>query len=190
MKSFIASMKSNILVIFSLLFLLAIGGLCVGSFFHTFSGGVSYDQQDWGNFGSYLSGTVGVLAACLAVIWLMISVHLQKIELSSLKAQLEESEKEQQKQTHISALTAMLNSSAQALALYQSDLIALNDGDAHLDPMDNRTGVHSKIDLHSRMHKELDKINFYKTKMEAYLLEKYPEPEVPSFEPEDDDLPF
>ncbi len=184
MKSIFAFLKSNILIIFSLLFLIVVGGLCVGSFFHTFSGGVSNDQQDWGNFGSYLSGTIGVLAACLAVIWLMISVHLQKIELSNLKAQLEESEKEQKKQTHISALSAMLNSSTQALAQYQSNLIALNNGEAHLHPMDDRIGIHLRMD------KEWQKMNFYQTQMEAYLLEKYPEEESTSVALGDDGSPF
>lgn len=140
-----------------------------GVYFITFNGNASTEHSDWGDFGSYVSGTIGVLAACLAVIWLMISVHLQKIELRELKAQLAESESEQKKQTHIGALSAVLNSSVQALAQYQNNLIALNNGEEHLHPMDDR------ISIHLRMDEEFAKMTFYQKQMEKYLQDKYPE---------------
>lgn len=64
----------------------------------------------------------------------------------------------------------MLNSSAQTLSQYQSNLIALNNGDAHIHPMDNRIGIHSKLDILSRMDKELHKLISIKSKWNPIFL--------------------
>ncbi|RAU19477.1 hypothetical protein DN062_04290 [Nitrincola tibetensis] len=161
--------KNNIAIIVSLAVLLLAVIFFTGVYFITFSGGASTKHSDWDDFGSYVSGTIGVLAACLAVVWLMISVHLQKIELRELKAQLAESENEQKKQTHIGALSAVLNSSVQTLAQYQNILIALNSGEAHLHPMEDGTSIHMRVD------DEFAKMTFYQKQMERYLQDKYPE---------------
>ncbi|MFZ3409019.1 hypothetical protein [Vibrio chagasii] len=150
-----------------------LAGLSISSlvlFFSKFNGGLSGNQQDWGAFGSYLSGTVGVVAACLAVIWLMISVHLQKQELKHLKDELASSAEEQKKQTYISALSALISSSRQAISEYQSDLIALNDGDEHLHPMADKQHLLMSIDS------EWAKITFYQKQIEQYLKEQYVKP--------------
>ncbi|WP_318481254.1 hypothetical protein [Photobacterium leiognathi] len=157
----------NLALIISGLILIGLTLSSLVLFFSKFNGGLSGNQQDWGAFGSYLSGTVGVVAACLAVIWLMISVHLQKKELNHLKNELASSAEEQKKQTYISALSALISSSRQAIAEHQNDLIALNDGDEHLHPFFDKTHLLMSID------NEWARINFYQKQIEQYLKEQY-----------------
>lgn len=161
----------NLALIISGLILLGLTLSSLVLFFSKFNGGLSGNQQDWGAFGSYLSGTVGVVAACLAVIWLMISVHLQKQELKHLKNELASSAEEQKKQTYISALSALISSSRQAIAEHQNDLIALNDGDEHLHPFADKAHLLMSIDS------EWAKITFYQKQIEQYLKEQYVKPE-------------
>ena len=92
--------KKNFAITSSFIVLIGAVITFLAMFFSNFNGEVSNSQQDWGAFGSYISGTVGVLAACLAVVWLMISVHLQKVELQHLKSELASSADEQ-KNKHI-----------------------------------------------------------------------------------------
>lgn len=136
-------------------------------YFYNFRGSFSKDPHSWGAFGSYLNGTIGTLAAITAVIWLIISVNLQKKELEHVKAQLEKSAEEQIKQTTISAISAILNSSLQLINNYQNDLVALNNGEKHLHPFADAQHLHNKIDMEWR------KMIFYQAKIESYLNDKY-----------------
>ncbi|EIZ1345070.1 hypothetical protein MOU86_004587 [Vibrio parahaemolyticus] len=179
------ALKEYYFIVFSFLVLIGVSGVSISLFFTKFSGELSGQQEDWGAFGSYLSGTVGVLAACLAVIWLMKSVHLQKIELAHLKNELANSAEEQRKQTHISALSALISSSRQAVSEYQQDLIALNTGDKHTHPL------LSDIDMKMAMDDEQRKIFFYQKQLESYLKEQYVDPYKEKQDlAQDNDIPF
>lgn len=158
------------MIIFSISILVGATFLAFGLFFYEFNGKLSNNHQDWGAFGSYLSGTLGVLAACLAVIWLMMSVHLQKVELQQLKDELTSSAAEQKKQTYISALSALISSSRQAVSEYQNDIIALKDGYSHILPLA------SDVDIRMALDEESRKIFFYQKQLECYLEEKYIDP--------------
>ncbi|ALO34507.1 hypothetical protein CMT41_07095 [Colwellia sp. MT41] len=162
--------KKNFAITSSFIILIGAVITFLGMFFSNFNGEVSNSQQDWGAFGSYISGTIGVLAACLAVVWLMISVHLQKVELQHLKSELASSADEQKKQTYISALTALISSSRQAITEYQNDLMALNNGSKHLHPMVDKVGIFMSID------EELMKLKFYQEQIAIYLKEQYVDP--------------
>ncbi|MDC5805215.1 hypothetical protein OPW36_18455 [Vibrio europaeus] len=159
--------RENRSIFVSVFLLVFVGIVSFGSFFFKFNGGLSSDQQDWGAFGSFLSGTLGVLIAFLAVAWLIKSVQIQKKELSHLKNELKATGMEQQKQTEISALSALISSSESAISVYESKLVAMNNGDKHLHPMEDN------ILLHNLIHEEERKINFYKNKLESFLSEVY-----------------
>lgn len=161
------SMKKYFFIAVSCLVLLGVTVTTLVLFFNTFSGPISKNYQDWAALGSYLSGTVGVVAAGLAVVWLMKSVQLQKIELAHLKGELEKSSIEQKNQTYISALSALISSSRQAISEYQQDLIALNAGDKHFHPM------LSDVDLRMAMDSEQMKVVFYEKELAKYLKDQY-----------------
>ena len=136
-------------------------------FFYKFNGPLSDRHEVWAAFGSYISGTIGVPVAFMAVIWLIISVSLQKTELERLKKELSASAAEQRKQTKISALAALISSSRQSIASHQNDLIALNSGGKHLHPMLDDRSIHDMID------REWEKLAFYQSEIESYLDCKY-----------------
>ena len=145
-------------------------------FLYQFNGGFSENQQDWGAFGSYMSGTIGVFAACLAVYWLIRSVSLQQIELQHLKAELKSSSNEQIKQTHISALTALLTSNQQAIANDRTLLNSINNG-SEGESFKKEYGA-TVLMLHSqsiegRINYISDEIEFYEKQLEGYLPEIY-----------------
>ena len=167
MKEFV---NKYLFITVSILILALTATISIGLFFMTFSGKLSTEHQDWGALGSYLSGTVGVVAASLAVVWLIKSVHLQKNELAHLKQELKGSSDEQKKQTFISALSALISSSRQAITEYQQDLIALNAGDKHFHPM------LTDVDLRMAMDNEQRKVVFYETQLELYLKDQYVDP--------------
>jgi len=148
-----------------------------GVFFYQFDGQFSRNQQDWGAFGSYISGTIGVLAACLAVIWLIRSVSIQQKELIYLKDELKNSFNEQKKQTHINALTAILNSKQQVIANDRSLLSELkNDYESGL--IDNSDKGKTALIFHTcmieyRINKTVREISFYEGQIDTYLSCKY-----------------
>jgi hypothetical protein len=151
-------------VSFAAILLLSAG--CIGIFFVHFDGQLSVNQQDWGAFGSYVSGTVGVFAACLAVIWLILSVSIQQKELKYLKGELENSFLEQKKQTEISALTAILTSKQQAKVNDQSLLQRIK-----AKTNGKRLLVDSAIIEH-RITQTDSEIAFYEGEIEKYLPDK------------------
>jgi len=159
--------KENGLVIGSISIFLVVSTFSFGSFFYKFNAGLSSEQQDWGAFGSFLSGTLGVLIALLAVIWLIKSVQMQKKELVHLKSELKATSNEQKKQTQISALSALISSSESAINVLESKLVATNSGDKHLHPMEDIMFIHDLINEEER------KISFYKVRLESYLPEIY-----------------
>jgi hypothetical protein len=170
------SPKRNFVTYFSFLILPSITAVTVGLFIFKFDGGLSNEQQDWGAFGSYISGTVGVLAACLAVIWLIRSVSIQQTELEHLKKELKSSSDEQKKQTHTSALTALLTSNQQAVANDRTLLYSINNGSEGVDLIKN----HGKFILDykttlikARISFTLEKIEFYEKQLENYLTTTY-----------------
>lgn len=162
-----APSTKNVAAIISLAVLIIATVIMLLLFFYKFNGPLSEKYEAWSAFGSYISGTVGVLAAFTAVIWLIISVHLQKTELEHLKNELSASADEQRKQTNISALAALINSSRQSIAGHQNDLIALNSGEKHLHPMLDDQSIHNMID------REWKKLSFYQSEIESYLDHKY-----------------
>lgn len=175
-----SKLTKNHAALLSLLILLITTIISLTLFFKVFNGPLSVNHEIWGAFGSFISGTIGVIAACTAVIWLIISVHLQKTELEQLKNELVSSANEQKKQTNISALSALINSSRLSIASYQNDLIALNSGEKHLHPMDDEQSIHQRID------EEWRRLSFYQSAIESYLEQKY----VKKTEPIDDSPPF
>ena len=187
MKEFI---EKYLFISLSFLLLALTTVVSIGLFFITFSGELSTNHQDWGALGSYLSGTVGVVAASLAVIWLIKSVHLQKVELAHLKKELKDSSNEQKKQTYINALSALISSSRQAITEYQKDLIAPNAGDKHFHPM------LTDVDLRMAMDKEQSKVLFYERQLEFYLKDQYVDPYKNNYThantsfSEENDIPF
>ena len=108
-----------------------------------------------------MSGTVGITIAFLAVIWLIYSVTIQRIELSRLKTQLEESGMEQRKQTEISALTALINSYGTAASVSQQKLNACNDGINHILPNETAESIKEK------MQYELKQMQNYTNQLES-----------------------
>lgn len=155
--------------ILSIILLVGTVSASLGTFFYKFNGELSGTHSNWGDFGSFISGTIGVVAACLAVIWLIISVNLQKIELARLKTELEQSAHEQKKQTHISALTALVNSSQQAISGHHNDLVARKNG-VELEFMATEGDIRMAIDSEWR------KLMFYEAQIKIYLNEQYIDP--------------
>ena len=84
--------------------------VAIFSYVSVFNDSLSKNSNDWGAFDSYLSGTAGVVIALFAVIWLIYSVSIQKEEIEKLKIELNKSAIEQEQQTEISALTALISS--------------------------------------------------------------------------------
>jgi hypothetical protein len=175
MVSFLKEYKEAIL---SLSILIGAIAISLGTFFYKFNGELSGTYSNWGDFGSFISGTIGVIAACLAVIWLIISVNLQKVELARLKTELEQSSNEQKKQTYISALTALINSSMQAIAGHQNDLVARKNG-VELEIVLNEPGIRMA------MNAEWRKLKFYEEQIKMYLKEQYTDPYGSSQQEED-----
>jgi len=153
--------KRNWLAIASLLFLSAVLGCSLITYRSVFNSKLSTQVSDWGAFGSYMSGTVGITIAFLAVIWLIYSVTIQRIELSRLKSQLEDSGKEQRKQTEISALTALINSYGTAASVSQQKLNACNDGTNHFLPNETAESIKEK------MQNELKQMQSYTNQLES-----------------------
>lgn len=169
-------MSKSVLKWLSAFALTALSAFCLGVFLYQFNGQLSESQQDWGAFGSYMSGTIGVFAACLAVIWLIRSVSLQQIELQHLKAELKSSSNEQIKQTHISALTALLTSNQQAIASDRTLLSAMNN-DSEGDSIKKEYGATAlrfhTLNIEGRIECNSKKIDFYEKQLEGYLLQVY-----------------
>jgi len=63
-----------------------------------FSGEFSTNQSDWGDFGSYIGGTVGALFASLSFLALLYTVYLQREELTTAIKALQDGAESQQKQ--------------------------------------------------------------------------------------------
>ncbi|RBW64928.1 hypothetical protein DS893_12085 [Vibrionales bacterium C3R12] len=147
------------LKLLSVMVLLLLSIFCLGLYFNQFNGVFSEKQQDWGAFGSYVSGTIGVFSACLAVLWLIRSVTLQQVELQHLKDELKSSSTEQKNQTHIGALTALLTSNQQALA-NEKILLAKVTNENSIDPMDLESRIHTSIveDRIDVLEKEIGKL--------------------------------
>jgi uncharacterized membrane protein len=78
-------MKKRLIVIVSLAFL----GFIIPFIFYvcTFPGGISQNQENWSQFGSYLSGITGSIFSFLSFIAVVINLNLQIDEIK--KAQLE-----------------------------------------------------------------------------------------------------
>ncbi|MEM5513194.1 hypothetical protein WNY79_09875 [Pseudoalteromonas sp. AS84] len=131
-----------------------------------FNGSLSKNSNDWGSFGSYLSGTAGVVIALFAVIWLIYSVSIQKEEIEKLKIELNKSAIEQEQQTEISALTALISSYGTAAQVTQLKLNGCNDGSNHT--LKNET-----IDsIKTQLEHELAKVNEYTANLEAKLVKR------------------
>jgi hypothetical protein len=160
----------------SVIALIALSAFCLGVFLYQFNGQLSENQQDWGAFGSYMSGTIGVFAACLAVAWLIRSVSLQQVELQHLKAELKSSSNEQIKQTHISALTALLTSNQQAVANDRTLLSAMNngsEGESIKQEHGETTLMIHTLSIEGRIEYVSKEIDFYEKQLESYLPEVY-----------------
>lgn len=67
-------------------------------YFRMFSGEFSTNQSDWGDFGSYIGGTVGALFASLSFLALLYTVYLQREELTTAIKALQDGAESQQKQ--------------------------------------------------------------------------------------------
>ncbi|WP_417543784.1 putative phage abortive infection protein [Marinobacter sp.] len=68
------------------------------SYFDQFSGDFSPNSSDWGDFGSYIGGTVGALFASLSFLALLYTVFLQREELTTAIRALEDGVESQRKQ--------------------------------------------------------------------------------------------
>lgn len=180
MSKFLKAHRETVL---SIIILIVTVSVSLGSFFFKFNGELSGTHSNWGDFGSFVSGTIGTVATCLALIWLIISVNLQKIELARLKIELEQSSNEQKKQTHISALAALINSSQQAISGHQNDLIARKNG-VELEFMA------SESDIRIAMDDEWRKLYFYEGQIKVYLKEQYTDPYANNASKQEPDLPF
>lgn len=132
-------------------------------YYLSFGGELSKKSDDWGAFGSYLSGTAGVIIALFAVLWLIYSVSIQKEELAQLKNELEKSGDEQVIQTKISALTALINSYGTAASVSQQKLNACNDGTNHFLPNETPETIKAK------MQDELGNMAKYTKELEVLL---------------------
>ncbi|MEZ9667439.1 hypothetical protein AB4284_07110 [Vibrio breoganii] len=135
-------------------------------YYFSFGGELSQRSDDWGAFGSYLSGTAGVIIALFAVIWLIYSVSIQKEELAQLKNELEKSGDEQVIQTKISALTALINSYGTAASVSQQKLNACNDGTNHFLPNETPETIKTK------MQDELSNMVKYTKELEILLVKR------------------
>lgn len=169
-------MSKSLLKWLSVIALIVLSAFCLGVFLYQFNGQFSENQQDWGAFGSYMSGTIGVFAACLAVAWLIRSVSLQQVELQHLKAELKSSSNEQIKQTHISALAAILTSNQQAIANDRTLLSAMNNGSEgeSIKKEHGATALMSQtISIKGRIEYISNEIAFYEIQLESYLPEVY-----------------
>lgn len=67
-------------------------------YFDQFAGDFSSNSSDWGDFGSYIGGTVGALFASLSFLALLYTVFLQREELTTAIKALEDGAKSQRKQ--------------------------------------------------------------------------------------------
>jgi hypothetical protein len=67
-------------------------------YFDQFSGDFSPNPSDWGDFGSYIGGTVGALFASLSFLALLYTVLLQREELTTAIRALEDGAESQRKQ--------------------------------------------------------------------------------------------
>ncbi|BED88988.1 hypothetical protein PspMM1_14560 [Pseudoalteromonas sp. MM1] len=150
----------------SMLIVVGVLMLAAMMYFFSFGGELSSESGDWGAFGSYLSGTAGVVIALFAVIWLIYSVSIQKEELSQLKSELKKSGDEQVVQTRISSLTALINSYGTAASVSQQKLNACNDGDNHFLP--NETPETIK----QTMQNELSNMAKYTKELEVILQDR------------------
>ncbi len=90
--------------------------------------GLSSENSDWGNLGSFISGTLGTLAASFALFWLIFSVNIQKEEIDNLKVNLDLTLDEQKKQTELSALTSMISVCEHEITVIHQDLISRETG--------------------------------------------------------------
>ncbi|MGI2144454.1 hypothetical protein [Shewanella frigidimarina] len=169
-------MNKSVFMLVSITLLLIIIAFSLGLFFYNFNGLFSPEQQDWGAFGSYISGTIGVFSACLAVVWLIRSVNLQQVELQHLKTELKNSYEEQKKQTQINALTALLTSNQQAIANDRTLLSTIYNSPEG-DKIKSENGILAlelcSVSIKSRINGINDQICFYEKELECYLTKIY-----------------
>lgn len=140
--------------------------VAIFSYVSVFNGSLSKNSNDWGAFGSYLSGTAGVVIALFAVIWLIYSVSIQKEEIEKLKIELNKSAIEQEQQTEISALTALISSYGTSAQVTQLKLNGCNDGTNHISNNESITSIKTQLEH------ELAKVNEYTANLEAKLVQR------------------
>ena len=148
------------LLIISIVFLFAVVGIALAFYSNV---GLPMNSENWGDLGSYLSGTIGLAIAILAVIWLIQSVQLQKTELNQLKAELKATGEEQRKQTQIAALSAIISANESSMTRLENSLIALNSGDQHLMFGEDKRSIELEI------YRECKSMLFYRSQLETYL---------------------
>jgi len=147
----------------SLVVVLATLAISIFLYASVFNGALSNNSNDWGAFGSYLSGTAGVTIALFAVIWLIYSVSIQKEEIGQLKIELKKSAKEQEQQTEISALIALISSYGTSAQVTQLKLNGCNDGDNHILKGETIDSIKNELKY------ELAKVNEFTAQLEKKL---------------------
>jgi hypothetical protein len=90
-------MLKKVVLITTAIVICIVAGVCYFYFKHV-TGDLSPNPSDWGNFGSYIGGTVGALFASLSFLALLYTVLLQREELTTAIKALEDGAKSQRKQ--------------------------------------------------------------------------------------------
>ena len=81
----------NRMIITLLFFAIILSCVVIGTYIYKFAipsnFSLANDSETWSNFGGYLGGVLGPLFALLAFLGVLVTVHLQRIQVAHAKSQ-------------------------------------------------------------------------------------------------------
>lgn len=81
----------------------------LGFYVMNFSGGLSFNQEVWGQFGDFIGGTLNPVFAFCSFLALLYTIHLQRRELSESRQVLKDQEKQMSIQTFETTFVSFLS---------------------------------------------------------------------------------
>jgi hypothetical protein len=150
-----------------------------GLYFDNFPGGLSENQSDWGDFGSYIGGTVGAAFAFGSFFALLYTVVLQKQELATAINVLEDSAKSHRMQVENHKAQKFETTFYSLLELHNQAIKELNiqddDFDKYLKDLNNESTSNegSNYNLDKRQECILESVELSQYFRILYQLLKY-----------------
>lgn len=119
---------------------------------------LSLETSDWGTFGDFIGGLLNPLVAFFAFYWLTQSIKIQKEELSETKTALQETSREQKKQTKLALKSFYLQSINMELEYLNSKIDAERTYINHLLQQAQIHGVQYTIITKTGVNEKLEKV--------------------------------